>query len=113
MKAILAENGAIVVEFVEQACGMPARMKGLLGRRELKPGRAMLLSPCNSIHTFFMCFSLDVLFLDGENNIIKVVRNLKPWQMAFGGPYARSVLEMSAGWLPNITGMKDKKLIIA
>ncbi len=54
---------------------------------------------CHSIHTFFMRFSLDIVLLDKENNIIDIVRNKKPWRIFFFRCY--SILEVPSGYLPN------------
>jgi uncharacterized membrane protein (UPF0127 family) len=48
------------------------------------------------VHTFFMRFPMDVVFLDREGKVVKVVRNLKPWRAA-GARGARSALELAAG----------------
>lgn len=49
---------------------------------------------------FGMRFALDLLFLDTELRVVKIVRNIRPWQMASGGPGAHSVVELATGWLP-------------
>ena len=79
------------------AASLLGRMKGLLGRRELKSGEAMVLSPCNSIHTFFMQFPIDVLFLDKNRRIIRIIPSLKPFRLS--GLYfnAASAVELPAG----------------
>jgi hypothetical protein len=61
------------------------RMVGLLGRGELKSGEALIIKPCYSIHTFFMRFAIDVLFVDKNNRVIKVISRLKPFK--FSGLY--------------------------
>ena len=99
MKAVLAKDGTTLIGDVEPVFSLFRRMKGLLGRESLGPGRAMLLSPCNSVHTFFMKFSLDLVFLDRSLAVRKIVRNVPPNRVVFGGRGARSVLEMEAGWL--------------
>lgn len=71
-------------------------MKGLLGRAALAPHEGILIRPCGSIHTFFMRFALDAVFLARDGTILKIVPELKPWRMA-GGRGARVVLELAAG----------------
>ena len=73
-----------------------ARMRGLLGRRELPPGEGVLLRPAASVHTWFMRFPIDVVFLDRELRVLKVVPQLAPWRVA-SGRGARAVLELAAG----------------
>jgi uncharacterized membrane protein (UPF0127 family) len=76
------------------------RMKGLLGRESLETGSGMLIEPCNSIHTFFMKFSIDAVYLEKESRNYKVVsirRDRKPWRMDFPNFNATAVLELPAG----------------
>ena len=72
------------------------RMRGLMGRRELAPGKGLLLSPAPAIHTAFMRFPIDALFLDRELRVRRVVERLRPWRAA-SDRGARSVLELPAG----------------
>jgi uncharacterized membrane protein (UPF0127 family) len=73
-----------------------ARMRGLLGRSDLPQGEGVLLRPAGSIHTYFMRFPIDVVFLDKEDVVLEVVPHLPPWRVA-GVKGARSVLELAAG----------------
>jgi uncharacterized membrane protein (UPF0127 family) len=72
------------------------RLRGLLGRRELEPGEGLLLRPANSVHTAFMRFSIDVVFLDGELHVLDVVEAVEPWRLKTRRR-ARAVLELGAG----------------
>ena len=72
------------------------RMRGLLGRRELNKDEGLLISPCNSVHTFFMRYAIDVIFLDRENVVVKVVHGMKPYRLAMAVG-SSSVLETRAG----------------
>lgn len=58
------------------------RIRGLLGRKELKSGEALIIKPGNSVHTFFMRFAIDVLFLDKNNRVIKALPALKPFRLS-------------------------------
>jgi uncharacterized protein len=73
-----------------------SRMRGLLGRRDLPDDECLLIRPAGSIHTFFMRFPIDVLFLDRELQVLAVSSDLGPWRMA-GQRGARVVVEMAAG----------------
>jgi uncharacterized protein len=73
-----------------------SRLKGLLGRKSLASGEGLLLQPASSVHTFFMRFPIDVVFLDGELRVLALVANLKPWRAA-ARRGARAVLELPAG----------------
>lgn len=80
------------------------RIVGLMFRK--KPiGDGLLLDPCNSIHTFFMRYSLDVVFLNKENRAVKIIRNLPPWRMTWIYFKAKKTLELPAGQLP--TSLKE------
>jgi uncharacterized membrane protein (UPF0127 family) len=73
------------------------RAKGLIGTKSLMPGEGLLILRCNSIHTFFMSFPIDAAFLDRNDNVVKVVRNIHPWRLfVWGGVRARQVLETAA-----------------
>lgn len=72
-----------------------ARMKGLLGRRTLEPGEGLLLRPAGSVHTAFMRFPIDVVFLDGDCRILRVEANVPPWRLV-AQRGAKAVLELPA-----------------
>ena len=73
------------------------RMKGLLGKRELPKGEALWIKPCFSVHTFFMKFPIDVIFLNKKNQVIASVSNLSPNRMTRLYPQSFSVLELPPG----------------
>jgi uncharacterized membrane protein (UPF0127 family) len=62
-------------------------------------GEGLLIRPCKGVHTFLMKFPIDVLFLDRENRVVKVVENLRPQRMTGLFFSSRSVLELPAGSL--------------
>jgi uncharacterized membrane protein (UPF0127 family) len=94
--ALRLENGRIVCERCVLADAALARMKGLLGRRELPSDKGILLRPASSVHTAFMRFPIDVVFLDRDETVVKVVPELAPWRVA-GARGAKSALELPAG----------------
>jgi uncharacterized membrane protein (UPF0127 family) len=71
-------------------------MKGLLGRKSLPAGEGVLLRPAGSIHTMFMRFAIDAVFLDRDLRVVDVIPNLRPWRVA-GRRGVRAVLELPAG----------------
>jgi|SRR5215211_4624851 len=73
-----------------------ARMRGLLGRSDLPRGEGVLLRPAASIHTFFMRFPIDAVFMDRDGVVVGVEHELKPWRTA-RRKGARTVLELAAG----------------
>jgi uncharacterized membrane protein (UPF0127 family) len=72
------------------------RLRGLLGRKSLPSGQGILLRPAGSVHTFFMRFAIDVVFLDDELRVVAIAADLRPWRAA-GKRGARAVLELPAG----------------
>ncbi|HAP94058.1 MAG TPA: DUF192 domain-containing protein [Desulfotomaculum sp.] len=73
------------------------RMAGLLAKKELSGREGLLLIPCNAVHTMFMRYSIDVLFLNRELVVVKALGNLRPWRFACGGRVAFQTLELKAG----------------
>lgn len=73
-----------------------ARMVGLLGQRGLAPDHALLIAPCNNVHTWCMRFAIDVVFLDRDGVVLAVVPELAPWRMAASWR-AHACLELAAG----------------
>jgi uncharacterized membrane protein (UPF0127 family) len=96
MRALVDENGKVVVERCEVARTMAARNKGLLGRKGLPQGEGLMIPKTGSIHTFFMAFPIDAVFLDKRMTVRRIARDLRPFRLAFGRN-ARSVLELAAG----------------
>jgi uncharacterized protein len=76
------------------------RFMGLMGRDRLPDGEGLLIAPCDSIHMFFMKFALDVLFLDKDFRIVKIVKNLKPGDIVGTVKGAWQVVEVAAGEVP-------------
>jgi len=89
-------DGEIVCERCMIAATPLRRMKGLLGRSGLASDEGLLIRPASSIHTFFMRFPIDVVFLDRELVVRKVAPSVKPWRLAFAR-HSRNVLELAAG----------------
>jgi uncharacterized membrane protein (UPF0127 family) len=88
-ETVVCERGAI-------ANRAPARMRGLLGRSDLPAGEGILLQPAPAIHTAFMRFAIDAVFLDSELRIVKLEPHLAPGRTA-GASGARAVLELADG----------------
>ena len=82
---------------VQLARSLWARFWGLMGRASLPEGHGLLLKPCTSVHTFFMRFPIDVIFLDKANRVVKIIPEMKPWRTALGGRGGHSALELNGG----------------
>lgn len=68
---------------LEVADTFASRFFGLIGRETIAPNKALLIIPCNSIHTFFMRFRMTAVFVDKEMRVVKVVPNMPAWRMTF------------------------------
>jgi uncharacterized protein len=101
LRVVNKKNGAVVAQPVEHARGHWSRFWGLMGRRALPEGRGMIIEPCNSVHTMFMRFPIDVVFLDGDDRVLKISRDMKPFRFAVGRG-SRRVLEVPAGWCQQV-----------
>jgi len=90
------EDGRVVCERCIVADRAHRRMRGLLGRRGLKAGEGMVLRPAWNVHTAFMRFPIDVVFLDSDQVVIRIERAVAPWRtVSCRG--AREVVELGAG----------------
>jgi uncharacterized protein len=90
------ETGRVVCDRCTLARDTYARMVGLLGRTGLEQGEGLLLQPAGSIHTFFMRFPIDAVFLDKERRVVRIAASVKPWRAALARR-SRAVLELAAG----------------
>ena len=72
------------------------RLRGLLGRDGLDSGQGLLLRPASSVHTFFMRFPIDVVFLDRALVVLSIADDVDPWRTA-SQRGAKAVLELPAG----------------
>jgi uncharacterized membrane protein (UPF0127 family) len=72
------------------------RSKGLLGRKGLQRGEGMWIVPCEAVHTFFMQFALDLIYLDKKNRIRKLRSNVSPWRVS-ACLSAHSIIELPVG----------------
>jgi len=72
------------------------RRTGLLKHQSLPEGEGLWIKPCEAVHTFFMKFAIDVLYLDREKRVIKIRKEMGPWKMSCCFR-ASSVLELPAG----------------
>jgi uncharacterized membrane protein (UPF0127 family) len=89
---------AALAQHVEVAVTRSARRKGLLGRDGLGSSCALILAPCAAIHTMFMRFDIDAVFVDDDGRAVKVVRRMVPWRIAATAT-AHAVVELPGGSL--------------
>jgi uncharacterized protein len=90
------EDGTVVCERCRVAASPSSRLRGLLGRAGLGREEGLLLRPASSIHTWFMRFPIDAVFVGEDGTVIRIAGDLRPWRAA-GRRGARAVLELAAG----------------
>ena len=82
---------------IDTAKGFWSRFKGLMLTPLLEQDRALLITRCPSVHTCFMRYALDLVWLDQDGRVVNLVTAQRPWRISFGGPGATQVLELAAG----------------
>jgi uncharacterized protein len=90
------EDGSSLCERCVLADTPLRRLKGLIGSAGLAPGQCMLVTPAPAVHTCFMRFPIDVVFVDRELRVVGVAPELRPWRLARRAR-ARAVVELAAG----------------
>jgi len=99
-------RGAVLADRVESAHRMRDRLRGLLGRDALDRGEALAIRPCASIHTLFMRFAIDAVFLDRSGRVVRALAELRPWRATRFHLRAEQVVELPAGTLAR-TGTRE------
>lgn len=105
------ETNQILVQKLKKADTFRKRFLGLMGQKTLTTGDGLLLIPCNGIHTFFMRFPIDVLYLNHYYQILDVYEEVKPWRALPFRKTAKYVLELPAGKIL-ATGTKQGHRIV-
>jgi uncharacterized membrane protein (UPF0127 family) len=97
LRVINETRGVELVSALALALGPISRLRGLLGRAPLAAEEGLLLRPCQAVHTFFMTYPIDVLFLDETGRVVGLRPELRPWRMTpfFGD--ALATLELASG----------------
>jgi len=87
------------------------RRTGLLKHTGLEPGKGLWIVPCESVHSFFMKFTIDVLYLDRKHRVKKIRPEMAPWRIS-GCLTAHSVLELPAGTITRTGTVRGDQLEI-
>jgi uncharacterized protein len=105
------ENGDVLCGRCLLADTPWTRLRGLLGRRGLGDDEGLLIRPAGSVHTFFMSFPIDVVFLSRDDTVLKVVRSLRPWRLA-AARGAKRTLELPAGGAARARLASGERLVL-
>ncbi|HKD93758.1 MAG TPA: DUF192 domain-containing protein [Gaiellaceae bacterium] len=109
---VVTEDGKVVCERCEVPETAFGRARGLLGRDGLEPGEGMLIDRAGSVHTFFMRFPIDAVFLARDRTVVGVRHRLAPWRVG-GARSAVASLELPAGRAAEVGVEKGDRLVFA
>jgi len=112
LKLINKTKNTVLAEEIIVAQTIFKRLKGLLGEREFKKDKALILKPANSIHTFFMRFPIDVLFVDKNNKIVGLKNKFRPWRISRIYGQAKFVIELPEGIIFESKTEKGDEIIL-
>jgi uncharacterized membrane protein (UPF0127 family) len=112
MKIVNRTRNTILAQDIIVADAAFERMKGLLGRKDFRQGEALIIKPCNSIHTFFMHFPIDVLFVDKHSSVIKAISALAPFRLTSIYFNAAFVIELPVGTIQSSSTAKGDTLLL-
>ena len=108
MKCFNETTGKLIADNLKMVDGFFGRLVGLLATSALKHGQGIVLKPCTQIHTFFMRFSIDAVFIDKEFNVLYVIEDMKPWRLSPLLLKSMYTVELSAGSLKGSVKAGDK-----
>ncbi len=100
MKIAIKHRGKLLSNNILIAENFIDRLIGLMFKDKLVGSDGLMIDPCRSIHTCFMRYNLDVVFISRNNSVVKIIRDLKPWRMTWIYWRATKTLELPAGKLP-------------
>ncbi len=97
MRILNKSKNTVIAQNARVADTFGARMKGLLGRHEIPAGEALVITKCQSIHMFFMRFAIDAIFVDGQERVVGLVEDIRPFGLSPLFFKARYVIEVAPG----------------
>ena len=112
-RATIRRTGEVLCEEVWMPSGFFGRMRGLLGRSDLQPSEGLLLQPSSGVHTFGMRFSIDVLALGREHEVLAMHHGVPPSKICGVTWRTRSVLEVAPGRLRQARVCRGDQIIFA
>ena len=97
MKLYNSTHNCLIADNLKIADNFISRTIGLISTREISQEEGLLIKPCCSIHTFFMKFDIDVLFVNRKHEIVAIYKYIKPWNVLPIHPTSQYVLELCGG----------------
>lgn len=104
-------RNTVLGDAVEVADTSEKRRVGLLKHARLDPGSGLWIVPCESVHTFFMKFPIDLVYLDKQRKVRKVRHAVPPWRLS-ACLAAHSILELPAGTAEKSGTLRGDELLI-
>jgi len=102
-------RGTVLGEAIDIADTSAKRTTGLLKHSELRAGEGLWIVPCEGVHTFFMKFPLDLVYIDKKNVVRKAVANVPPWRVSLC-LMAHSIVELPVGTIEGSATRKGDAL---
>lgn len=112
MELINLRKKYVIASQVEIADNFFSRLVGLLGRDKFPEKHAIVLKPCRSIHTYFLRFPIDVVFLNGQGEVIHLISNMQTHSFSPVIKKAQKVVELPAGTVKNRINLGDTLIIV-
>ena len=102
MKCVNAKTGKVIASDLEMKDTYLGRLVGLLGKKGLKEGQGIILKPCSQIHTCFMRFAIDVVFISKDFKVLKIINNMGSWHFSPIVLKSLYTLEVAAGEIQDL-----------
>lgn len=110
MKLFKVNSSEPLIKNLEVAENFTDRLKGLLGRKTLPSDQALWIKKCSSIHTFFMKFPIDAIFIDKNMSVQKICSQIPSGTMRWGNSKSTDVIEMASGVAQSLKLQKGDQL---
>jgi uncharacterized protein len=104
-------RGTSIGDAIDSAETSAQRRVGLLKHSKLEEGTGLWIVPCEAVHTFFMKFALDLIYLDRKHCVRAIARGVAPWRFSMCLP-AHSILELPTGTIDRTGTQKGDQLIL-
>lgn len=111
-KIINERTNETLIENLQTAQTFLTRFRGLMGIESLDADAGLWITPCNSVHCFFMRFPIDVIFLDKHHRVVHVQQNMQPGSISPIIRQAKSVIEVNARTLGTALETGDRLIIV-
>ena len=107
----MIKNGKIIADDLEMKNSFMGRLIGLLNRKGLKEGQGIILKPCSQVHTCFMRFAIDVVFISKDFKVLKIIKNMRAWHFSPIVLKSLYTLEVAAGGIKDLSEGDQVKFI--